>query len=532
MTIIITAVQRIFLAIVDVIAMILRAFGLQLLQAYLLRQYRKSVTEKINKIIEKNFSKGNKRIANRVFWSGAARQAVTVICTSAVDGNGVEVKDAVEKQAVIFIDLANNIHLVDVEFLKLKVDIATNLDGELIPIPEGAISGVFGAAKSIAVKSNLQTIWIQLYGSEKSSADSPLFTLSYAVSMTEPFAKFGFCMSSTSKSRAQKVFDKILIKNYKKVDLPFVEIEPGIYAEDEVPYSVKNYNIREINKGYTNKAGKEVKGRTGKGVYVFVLDTGINDQTNPEKKDFIHRIDKNLSRNFTTPNEKDYQDRQGHGTHVSGTIASPVYGVAPDVTLVAVKVLNDNGSGTYDWITSAIKYVVDVKEKLNLKNVVINMSLGGPQPYALMEKAIEKAVAAGVIVCMAAGNSGDTQPDNDIGWPGKYAGKYDALCVAAIDEERIRAWFSSDGEELTIAAPGVKILSSDHKGDKVKYSGTSMATPFTVGSVALTLEEKELSAKELKEIVKEKADKVTEEKAERYYGSGIVNPKNYVEAVA
>lgn len=526
-------IKKILLAIVDVLALLIRATGLQFLQLWLRRKYRNNVSEQINELIQKvsKSGKGNKAIANRAFWGGIARQAINVICIQANNSKGEEVSSVIDKKAVVFIDGLNNIHFVDVESLGLKVDIATDLNGELIPIPEGCIAKEFKDVKSIMFKTNLQEIWMGLYPGT-SLADEPLYKFSYSVSMASPFTKFGFCISSTSPKRAQKQYDKVLSKYFEahKVDLPFVETHPGTYKNDEVPYSITDYKIRDINKGYKNKAGKDIKS-DGEDVYVFVLDTGINDETNPEEKDFVSNIVKKFSRNFTSSNEKDYQDRQSHGTHVAGTIASSVYGVAPNVKLVAVKVLNDNGSGTYDGITSAINYVTDIKNKHNLKNVVINMSLGGPYPYGPMERAIAKAAENGVIVCMAAGNSGDTRPDNDIGYPGKYAGKYNVLAIAAIDSNRKRAYFSSDGDELTIAAPGVKILSSDHRGRKVKYSGTSMATPFVSGTIALIMSLKTLDAKSLKNVLMEKADKVEGENAKRYYGSGIVNPKAKVEAV-
>lgn len=152
-----------------------------------------------------------------------------------------------------------------------------------------------------------------------------------------------------------------------------------------------------------------------------------------------------------------------------------VIGVAPQASLLIGKVLRDDGRGSFDWITNGINWAVDQGAD------IISMSLGGPSPYNKMKQAIDRAIAAGVIVVAAAGNDGSNRRDN-VNYPGNYA---DVICVGSIDRSRQRSRFSSVGMNIDIMAPGGMVRSTWIPPRAYHtISGTSMATPFVSGALS------------------------------------------------
>jgi major intracellular serine protease len=223
----------------------------------------------------------------------------------------------------------------------------------------------------------------------------------------------------------------------------------------------------------------------GKGVVIAILDTGI-DTTHPDLKDRI--ID---GRNFTFEGRfNDITDRNGHGTHVAGTIAGSqdgkgVVGVAPQAKLLIGKVLDRNGSGDYRGITQAIKWATKWRGPNGEKVRIINMSLGGPIPDEKQYKAILEACAEGILVCVASGNEGDADESSmEFGWP---AGYNECITVAACNEKKKLASFSNNSKEVDVIAPGVDVLSTYPTGQYAVLSGTSMATPHVAGALALII---------------------------------------------
>lgn len=169
-----------------------------------------------------------------------------------------------------------------------------------------------------------------------------------------------------------------------------------------IPYEVKA-NVMEAKE--TPESIQEIKapelwssGFKGKGITIAVLDTGC-DTEHPDLKDQIIG-----GKNFTDDDNGDAEnvkDYNGHGTHVSGTIAATdqnggILGVAPEAKLLIVKVLGGkNGGGKYEWIINGINYAVEQKVD------IISMSLGGPSNEPELQKAIQHAVSAGVLVVCA-----------------------------------------------------------------------------------------------------------------------------------
>ncbi|MEH1825938.1 MAG: S8 family peptidase [Nostoc sp.] len=264
-------------------------------------------------------------------------------------------------------------------------------------------------------------------------------------------------------------------------------------------------------------------GYTGKGVVVAVLDTGVdynhedlsnNIWTNSKEipgngidDDGNGYVDDSSGWNFSD-NNNNTLDQNGHGTHVSGTIAGEnnnygVTGIAYDAKIMPVKVLNDSGSGSYSSIAKGIHYAVD-----NGANV-INLSLGGGSSNRTLESAINYASSKGVIVVMAAGNDGNSSP----GYPARYAYK-SGIAVGAVDRNNNMPDFSnrSGTNEISyVTAPGVKVYSSVPNNQYATYSGTSMATPHVAGIVALMLSANpNLTDAQVRQIVTETAGNSTQ----------------------
>ncbi len=213
----------------------------------------------------------------------------------------------------------------------------------------------------------------------------------------------------------------------------------------------------------------------GEGAAVAVIDTGIDDSL----PDLSGQVAGGV--NIVDPQHPDnWKDDEGHGTHVSGTIAAKrdgegVVGVAPKAKLYAVKVLDKNGNGNYDDVIAGIQWVIDHHIK------IANMSLGADQGSDALHAAVQAALKAGVTIVAAAGNSG-----GPVGYPGAYP---ETIAVGASDSSDQPAVFSSRGPQVDYIAPGVDILSDKMGGGVVKMSGTSMATPHVTGLAALAFAE-------------------------------------------
>ena len=212
---------------------------------------------------------------------------------------------------------------------------------------------------------------------------------------------------------------------------------------------------------------------TGKGVHVYVLDTGILDK----KDDFGDR----LQQCYDVVGDGCFStDKVAHGTHVAGTIGGATYGIAKDVTLHSVKVLSKKGTGTLSGILAGIEYVTKQKQQNPTRKMVANLSLGGGKNAAL-DKAVNTAADAGVVFVVAAGNNGINACQQS---PARAA---KAITVAATDSFDRRADYSNYGTCVDIFAPGEDILSHAMKGTQ-EMSGTSMAAPHVAGAMALYLE--------------------------------------------
>lgn len=215
---------------------------------------------------------------------------------------------------------------------------------------------------------------------------------------------------------------------------------------------------------------------TGTGKIAWVIDTGI-DQDHPDLN-----VNTNLSYSvFTTGRDATPDDGNGHGTHVAGTIAAidneiGVIGVAHGATVVAVKVLDSRGSGSYSGVIKGVDYVAGKGKSGD----VANMSLGGPVSQAL-DDAITRA-SAKVKFALAAGNDG---ADANNSSPARVNGT-NIYTISAIDvNDKFASWSNWGNPPVDYAAPGVGVKSTWKDGGYNTISGTSMATPHVAGLLLL-----------------------------------------------
>lgn len=322
---------------------------------------------------------------------------------------------------------------------------------------------------------------------------------------------------NTAKSKTTGKTDVAALAFVDSVSIRLPKFLIYSIAEPEI---AKKYGIRKIEEDrefeeFVEESVKQIgvaplwdEGYTGKGIKVAVIDTGV-DETHRDLEGKIIE-----TKDFTG---EGFRDATGHGTHVATTILGTgatldrrFKGVAFDAKLYAGKVLylkEGRGRGKGSWIIQAIDWAV--KEDVD----VINLSLGSKKPKHgkdALSLAVNKAVDEGVVVCVAAGNSG-RNGNSTIGAPGAAA---KAITVGAVDPENKIAVFSSQGpveaEDLKpdIVAPGVDIvaglaagfsyrgpahtdkpdLAEELKESYTYKSGTSMATPICAGVCALMLE--------------------------------------------
>jgi subtilisin family serine protease len=219
----------------------------------------------------------------------------------------------------------------------------------------------------------------------------------------------------------------------------------------------------------------------GSGVTAYVIDTGIRI-THQEFGGRASVLTDERNNVFDAIGDgQNGIDCNGHGTHVSGTIGGKTFGLAKNVKLKAVRVLNCKGSGSNIGVVQGINAVV-ADHKRNGGPAVANMSLGGVHSDAV-DNAVRGAINAGVVMVVAAGN------EHADACKGSPSGVREAITVGASDVRDQIAGFSNFGDCVDIFAPGVDITSAFAASDTQEntISGTSMATPHVVGVAALFL---------------------------------------------
>lgn len=272
------------------------------------------------------------------------------------------------------------------------------------------------------------------------------------------------------------------MKNYKNpVKLP--------------PFNVKRVvSILSQNVGWqiVSQHINDVWGITqGEAVKICIIDTGCpvtkKDGVYNVHPDLVGAIDVNNSKTFIK--DEGIEDMQGHSTHCAGIIAAQnnqigMVGVAPKVMITTYKALDRNGTGGMNIINAALEEAL--KHDFN----IISMSLGCAFPNNTMHELIKELYKKNVAVVCAAGNDGIGKPIN---YPAVYT---ECVAVGAFDRNGKLADFSCTGEQLDITAPGVDIYSTYLNDTYAVLSGTSMATPFITGIIALMLSKHRKQEKE------------------------------------
>lgn len=212
---------------------------------------------------------------------------------------------------------------------------------------------------------------------------------------------------------------------------------------------------------------------TGLGVAVYVVDTGVLGT----HQEFQGRVTPGYS---VTPDGPGNQDCNGHGTHVAGTIAGGIYGVAKQAQIVPVRVLGCDGSGTLSGVISGLSWI---SQTYDGSPAVVNMSLGGGASPSL-DAAVQTLLDQGITVVVAAGNSA---ADACTASPARVPG---AITVAASTATDSLASYSNVGSCVDLVAPGSAIRSAYFSSNTATatLSGTSMAAPHVAGVVAQMLE--------------------------------------------
>lgn len=241
------------------------------------------------------------------------------------------------------------------------------------------------------------------------------------------------------------------------------------------------------------------QGNGGEGVVVAVLDTGV-DYNHPDLADNIWINSREIPGNGIdddgngfvddvrgwdfVDNDSNPMDETEHGTHVAGIIAAEkndvgITGVAYGAKIMPVRIADQSGGASARNFVNGVHYAVDNGAK------VINISLGGGPPNRDREDAIKYAISKGVVVVMAAGNEGETEP----AYPARYASQL-GIAVGSVNIKGKMALASNraGSQPLTyLLAPGVDIVSTVPDNQYKSITGTSMATPHVVGVVALML---------------------------------------------
>jgi len=288
---------------------------------------------------------------------------------------------------------------------------------------------------------------------------------------------------------------------------------------------------------------------TGVGVTVAVIDTGIayenySERLGNRRKAYYQAPDlaqTTFASGYDFVNNDSHpNDDNSHGTHVAGTIAQStnnalgVAGVAFGATLMPVKVLDSNGSGTDAEVADGICFATDNGAK------VLNLSLGGAGSSTTLANAVAYAYQHGATVICAAGNEGDglNRPS--------YPAAYNAYCiaVAATRYDETRAYYSNYGSYVDIAAPGGDVTvdqNGDGYGDGILqntfnpntkntgdfgywfFQGTSMATPHVSGVAALLIADGATGPDQVREALESTAEDKGELGRDGYYGWGLVD---------
>jgi serine protease AprX len=277
-----------------------------------------------------------------------------------------------------------------------------------------------------------------------------------------------------------------------------INADPNV---EYISYDTRVFAVMDIARETVGADQMFKSGHSGKGITVAIIDTGVSPHN-----DLIYPTNRIVGfKDFINEETRPYDDN-GHGTHCAGILGANGYsskgryrGIAPEVNILSIKVLDEKGNGKTSDILSAVQWIIDSKEVYKTK--IVNFSLGAIAQYRERKdplvKAANRAIDSGMVVVAAVGNSGPMR--NTILSPA--TSRY-VISVGALDNngtpdtnDDFIASFSSRGPTIDrirkpdLIAPGVDITSLSHKNLKnyTSLSGTSMAAPIVSGAAALLL---------------------------------------------
>lgn len=275
------------------------------------------------------------------------------------------------------------------------------------------------------------------------------------------------------------------IESYEYIDL----------KEQVIPWGIDALGIEEWTSSFN---GEKVK--------VAIIDSGINKN----HEDLFGRVVKEFN---AIDQEEPIVDEFGHGTAIAGIIGARhdrvgIVGVAPNVDLYDVKVLNEFGKGDVKDFITAIDWCIEQEVD------IINISFGYQTENTNLKNAIDRAVDEGIIIVAAAGNT--------YGFGVDYPAKYEnVLSISSVNKELKRPSSAARGK-IDFVAPGVDILTTNSHGSYSYFTGTSYATAYATGMIALMLQEDNLSKTEVISILRENALDLGEDGYDREYGHGLL----------
>ncbi|MCF6136495.1 S8 family peptidase [Pseudalkalibacillus berkeleyi] len=345
-------------------------------------------------------------------------------------------------------------------------------------------------------------------GEERSPLKAPL----EQIASQELIVHFNDTVSSTYAEEVVENFGAEVIEKTDdffvvKVDGSVTNAISGLEAIDAVEYAEQNatyhasYTPNDPFYESEQYAPQKVEAdqawdvtQSASSIKIAVIDTGV-DYNHP---DLAGKVIKGYD---FVQDDNDPMDEHYHGTHVSGIAAANtnngegIAGLAPNASILAVRVLDAEGSGTLDDVAQGIRYAADQGAQ------VINLSLGGLLGTQTLKDAVDYAWNKGSVVVAAAGNESSAKPS----YPAYYS---NAIAVAATDQNDNLAYYSNYGTWVDIAAPGSSVYSTMPGNTYDNLSGTSMASPVVAG-VAGLLASQGRTASEIRTALEDTADNIT-----------------------
>ncbi|MFF9496023.1 S8 family peptidase [Streptomyces flaveolus] len=354
-----------------------------------------------------------------------------------------------------------------IRFAGIAAVVATTLAGGLAAVPAQAAPAegeVIGAGSPTAVRDSYIVTLRKDAGFKASSTTGKGLVEEYGGSVNRTFGSalngYTATLSATEAKRLAADPAVATVEQNQRVSVTDTTQSSAPWGLDRI-----DQTSLPLSRTYTYPDS------AGSGVTAYVIDTGVR---------ITHQqISGRASYGYdAVDGDTDAADGNGHGTHVATTIAGSTYGVAKKAKIVAVRVLDNNGSGTTAGVIAGIDWVT----RNHSGPSVANLSLGGGAS-ATLDAAVRTSIASGVTYAVAAGNSNANASSYS---PARVT---EALTVGATTSTDARASYSNYGSALDIFAPGSSITAGWNTGDTATntISGTSMATPHVAGAAAVYL---------------------------------------------